>query len=66
MEWVYGDMIDVCRGRDYDGIVFTANSVVNKDNELVMGGRCCASSFGILKYEYCGVIQIGIIYLSNI
>lgn len=38
MEWVYGDMIDVCRGRDYDGIVFTANSVVNKDNELVMGG----------------------------
>jgi len=37
MEWRSGDMVDVCRETNADGIVFTANSVVTKSGELVMG-----------------------------
>jgi len=41
MEWRTGDMIDVCKELDADGVVFTANSVINNVNgkrQLVMGG----------------------------
>jgi hypothetical protein len=40
VEWRVGDLIDVCKEADADGIVFTANAVIqNKNNapELVMG-----------------------------
>jgi len=37
MEWRTGDMIDVCNEVGANGIVFTANSVVKSNGELVMG-----------------------------
>lgn len=41
MEWHTGDLIDVCKKLDADGVVFTANSVICNKNDirqLVMGG----------------------------
>lgn len=37
MEWVQGDIIDVCRDKKANGVVFTANSVILKNGDLCLG-----------------------------